>query len=80
MKCDWCDGFVHPEDAKHPEDDLPEDIPWPADNDIGMTYHRWCFENYVIPEMRQEMVAKYEADNYPEPTEADEWHSFDPDC
>ena len=55
-RCEYCCDFIHPEDVKSLPDDLPEDIPWPYDH---MNYHRWCFDDYVVPEIQQEMLIKY---------------------
>ena len=56
--CEYCNDFIHPEDVKSLPDDVPEDIPWPSNYD-HMSYHRWCFDDYVVPEIRQEMITKY---------------------
>lgn len=54
--CEYCNDYIHPEDVRLLPDDLPEDIPY---TDDMMAYHSWCFYDYVIPEIRQEMITKY---------------------
>ena len=77
MKCEYCSEHIQQGDQKYIPDDLPDDIP---DRNYSTTlYHYWCLEE-VVDEERREIAAKHEADDYAEPTEADEWHSFDPDC
>ena len=75
--CEYCNDIILEGDQKILPDDLPDDIP---DTGYDLSrYHSWCFEK-VVDEERSNIAAKHGADDYAEPTEADEWHSFDPDC
>ena len=56
--CEYCNDYIHPEDAKLLPDDLPDDLPY--DGDV-MVYHSWCFED-VVSDYRMEIHSKHIAD------------------
>jgi hypothetical protein len=54
--CDHCCTVINPEDVKTIFNDLPKDICLPPNYRDG-NYHRWCFEQDVIYEIKSAQAA-----------------------